>query len=116
RDLRADRLDHARPLVTQHEGPVGRIAADAFDDVQVAVADARSNRAHHHLAAARRVHLHRLDRERLVHLVKDRGPDLHAWLSLRWRLDARLASAPGRRCGARSKYVAPLAQWEAPRG
>ena len=52
----------------------------AVDHVQVAVADPGRRRADQHLAPPRLVDLHRLDRQRLVHLAKDGGLDLHRFL------------------------------------
>src|SRR5690606_29519198 len=52
-----------------------------FDDVQIAVAYAARHDADHDLTRARRIHLHRLDGERFVHLVEHCGLDLHCSFS-----------------------------------
>ena len=77
RDVGADRLDDAGAFVAEHDRPVERKAADAVDDVQVAVADAGRHRAHQHLAAQGLVDVDRLDGQLLLHLAEYGGLDLH---------------------------------------
>ena len=77
RDVGSDRFDDARAFVAEHDRPVERKAADAVDDMQVAVANAGRHRAHQHFAAQRLVDVHRLDRQLLLHLAENGGFDLH---------------------------------------
>ena len=65
------------------KGRSSGIAAQPVHHVQVAVADAGRDGAHEDLAPARLVDLDRLDRQRLVHLAKYRGLELHVALSFR---------------------------------
>ena len=65
------RLDDAGALVPEHDRPVEREAADAVDDMQVAVADAGRDGTDQHLAARWRVDIDRLDRQRLVRLAEN---------------------------------------------
>src|SRR5947207_8766011 len=88
RDLGAHSLHDPGALVPEDERPVERVAPDAVDDVQIAVAHARRRRAHEDLTAPRLVDLDRFDRERLVNLAKDGGLDVH-------RLSVRLAGVHG---------------------
>ena len=81
----ADRLDDPGAFVAQHDRPVEREAADAVDDVQVAVTDAGRHGAHQHLAAERLVDVDRLDRQRFLHLAKYGGFDLHRAILRDWR-------------------------------
>src|SRR5260221_106783 len=69
--------DDARALVPEDNRPVERKAADPVHDMQIAVAAAGRDGAHQHLAAPRPVDIDRLDRQRFLHLAKDRGLDLH---------------------------------------
>ena len=75
--LGADRLDDPRTLVAEHDRPVERKSPLPVDDVQIAVTHPGRRGADQHLAAPRLVDLDRFDRQRLVHLAKDRGVDLH---------------------------------------
>ncbi len=88
--IRADRLDDFRAFMAEHDRPVEREPSDPVDDVKVAVADAGGHGAHQHLAAPRFVDLHRLDRQRLVHLPKDGCLDLHVLLPVRIQSAAAL--------------------------
>jgi hypothetical protein len=75
----ANRLDDAGAFMAEHDRPVEREPPDTVDDMQIAVADAGGRRADQHLAPPRLVDLHRLDRQRLAHLAKDRSLDLHGY-------------------------------------
>ena len=77
RHLGADRLHDAGAFVAQHERAIERVPADTVDDVEIAVAHAGRDGADEHLAAPRCVEVHVLDRQRLVHLAKDRGFHRH---------------------------------------
>src|SRR5271165_2391710 len=73
----ADRLHYPGTLVSEDDRVVEREPPNAVHDVKVAVAHASRHSADQHLAAPRLVDVHRFDRQRLVHLAKHRGPDLH---------------------------------------
>ena len=77
RHLVADRLDDPGALMAEHNRPVEREAPLPIDDMQIAVTHPGRRGADQHLAAPRLVDLDRFDRQRLVHLAKDRGVDLH---------------------------------------
>ena len=79
RDIRTDPLDDAGALMPQHDRPVEREAADAINDMQIAVTDAGRDGAHQHLAAERLVDIDRLDRQRFADLAKNGGFDLHGF-------------------------------------
>src|SRR5205823_1756460 len=68
RHIRADRLDDPRAFVAEHDRPIEREPSDTVDDVQIAVTDAGGRGADQHLAPPWFVDLHRLDRQRLLHL------------------------------------------------
>src|ERR1051325_6820558 len=76
----ADRLDDPGALVAQHDRPVERKPAVTVNHVEIAVTYAGRHRAHQDLAAPRLVDLDRFDRQRLQHLAKYRGLDLHGAL------------------------------------
>src|SRR5262245_52632285 len=94
RDLGTDRLDHPGSLVAEHEGTVERVAAQAIDDVQVAVADAGGHGADQHLAAPRRVDVDSFDGEWRVYLAENGG--LHGHGAIR-SARPRSPRGPGRR-------------------
>ena len=89
RHLGADRLDDPRTLVAEHNRPVEREPALAVYHMQIAVAHPGRRGADQHFAAPRLVDVDRFDRQRLVHLAKDRGIDLHLQAPCRaWILGA----------------------------
>src|SRR6516165_6941101 len=77
RHLGANSLDDPGTLVSEYDRPVERKSPMAVDDVQVAVAHLGRRGADEHLAAPGLIDVDRFDRQRVVHLAKDRGVDLH---------------------------------------
>ena len=77
RHLGADRFDDPRTLMAENDRPVEREPTLPVDDVQIAVAHPGRRGADQHLAAPWLVDIDRFDRQRLVHLAKDRGVDVH---------------------------------------
>src|SRR5207248_641449 len=109
RHVGADRLDDAGALMSEHDRPVEREAADAVDDMQIAVADAGRDGAHEHLAPQRLVHIDRFDRQEFMHFAENGGFDLHssllAWQAIVGRVER---SATRRRAGRRPAGYATL--------
>src|SRR5579871_1627128 len=77
RDLGADRLNHTRTLVTQHDRTVERKPPDPVDDMQIAVAHAGGDGADQHLARPGFVDFNRFDRQRFVHFAEYSGGRFH---------------------------------------
>src|SRR2546422_34273 len=77
RHMGADRLDDAGALVPEDDRAVEREPANPVNDVQIAVTHPGRDGAYQDLAAPRLVDIDRLDRQRLQHLAKHRGLDLH---------------------------------------
>src|SRR5262249_38581427 len=98
RDVAADRFDHPGALVTEDDWAVERPAAEALDDMKIAMADARRRRANEHFTAPGLVDVDRLDGQRRVRLAKDRGFYLHDAL-----LTAAGSSRSTRRCRGPSR-------------
>src|ERR1051325_3064001 len=98
RDIGADRLDHAGAFVAEHDRPVEREAADAVDDVEIAVADPGRDGAHQDLAADGLIDIDRLDRQRLLDFAEYGGFDLHrdpSWPRARWWGGGRAGQTAG---------------------
>jgi len=68
-DRAADRFDHPRALVTEHDGPAGTGLAD----VDIRVTDATSDNAHQYFVGARRRERERLDCERAAAMTQHGG-------------------------------------------
>src|SRR5262249_15990576 len=98
RDVAADRFDHAGALVTQDDRAVEWPAAEAVDNMKIAMADARRRRANEHFMAPGLVDVDRLDGQRRVRRAKDRGFYLHDAL-----LTAAGSSRSTRRCRGPSR-------------
>src|SRR5260370_40414449 len=67
----ADLLDYPGGLMAEDRGPGQRI--EAFDEMQIAVADARCGGAHEDLVILRIVDVHLLDCQRLIGTMKYGG-------------------------------------------
>jgi len=77
-DPRPDLLDHARGLVTEHDGQgMGRVARD---HVQIAVADAVGRPPHLHFVGTGLEQLDVLHHDRLLHVVQNRRSYTHGAL------------------------------------
>ena len=96
----ANRLDDPGALMAEHNRPVEREPPLPVDDMQIAVTHPGRRGADQHLAAPRLVDVDRFDGQRLVHLAKDRGVDLHFRPPehSKTRLSVARGSPPGEVC------------------